>query len=35
MDRCPVRGNQGQFLVHGIVDLFYYMLYDGQMSCEG
>ena len=35
MDRCPVRGNQGQFLVHGIVDLFYYWLYDGQMSCEG
>ena len=35
MNRCPVRGNQGQFLVHGIVDLFYYRLYDGQKSCEG
>ena len=35
MDRSPVRGNQGQFLVHDTVDLYYYRLYDGQKSCEG
>ena len=34
MDRSPVRGNQSQFLVHDIVDLSFYRLYDGQKSCE-
>ena len=35
METCPVRSNQSQFLVHDIVDLSFFRLYDGQLSCEG